>query len=443
MHRPYALAPCGHSACYQCLVNWFKAPPADLPPDEVVSVLHRKKTCPHCRAVVRDRPIEIWSLKEMVATLVKSGLATGFYNAAPDLPEGGANADPWAGIFRVGVQHYPAFLEAPPPGAPMHELMGLHDEEDAVFRCLDCNHEIWDGVCSHCEREYPGHDGLDFDIDGDDSSSDDSSDGDFPFAHAARAGLRSLFRHLLHPMARQEDHDHDHDLVEDVVEPGYHEWDGGGDTEIESVDSDDDLGERARQRAARRGAARARRGFIVDSDGEGYESSFIDDGDAHPAPDAATQVDVLDFVNGDEPHHEQVQDDVQHEEDDDDDGSVDMRPARLRGPSALARRRNAFIVSDDEDYHDEDGSDRSHSHDEDDDDGEDLADEVAARELCVLFACLVRVPFANHSGAAKCMGTMGTFLAAAVNTIRTTRRRNSIDSMPRLLLPFDSAFVGV
>ncbi|KAM5536824.1 hypothetical protein V8D89_009542 [Ganoderma adspersum] len=385
MHRPYALAPCGHSACYQCLVNWFKAPPPDVPPDEVVSVLHRKKTCPHCRAIVRDRPIEIWSLKEMVATLVKSGLATGFYNTAPDAPEGGANADPWAGIFRVGGQHHPVFLEAPPPGVPMHELMGLHDEEDAVFRCVDCNHEIWDGVCSHCEREYPGHDGLGFDID--DSSSDDSSDADFPFAHAAREGLRSLFRHLLHPMAHPGGHDHDH---EDVGEPGDHEWDGGGDTEIESVDSDDDLGrleERARQRAVRRGPARAHHNFLVDdSDGEGYESSFIDDADGPPAPDAAAEVDVLNLVDGDEPHHDQAQDGEQHEEDegdgDDDDGdSVDIRPARLRGPFALARRRNAFIVSDDEDYHVEGGSDRSHSHDEDDDGGEDLADEVAAREF--------------------------------------------------------------
>ncbi|PIL29184.1 hypothetical protein GSI_09233 [Ganoderma sinense ZZ0214-1] len=350
MHRPYALAPCGHSACYQCLVNWFKAPPPDVPPDEVISVLHRKKTCPHCRAVVRDRPIEIWSLKEMVATLVKSGLATGFYNAAPEQPEGGANADPWAGIFRpAGGQR--VFGGAPFPAA-MHEieLMGLRDEEDAVYRCLDCNHEIWDGMCSHCGRDYPGHDGHEFDLD---DGSEDSDDADFPFGNAAREGLRSLFRHLLHP----GDHDHAHDLLmADAHEPGDREWDGGGDTEIESVDGDD---AGVRRPARRREPRRAGSVIDVSSDDDeaGYESSFIDDGDAPPVREGAGRLD-----------------------DQDDDDSVQIRPARLRGPG-LSRREITFIDGDsDEEYPDDDGSDRSHGHNEDSED-DDLAEEVAAREF--------------------------------------------------------------
>ncbi|KAI1792420.1 hypothetical protein LXA43DRAFT_1093653 [Ganoderma leucocontextum] len=373
MHRPYALAPCGHSACYQCLVNWFKAPPPDVAPDDVVPVLHRKKTCPHCRAVVRDRPIEIWSLKEMVATLVKSGLATGFYNSAPDPPEGSANADPWVGIFRAAGQH--VFPGEPYP-APVHQLMGLRDDEDAVYRCIDCNHEIWDGACTHCGREYPGHNGSNFDDS--DSDSDSDSDADFPFSNAARAGLRSLFRHIFQPPAHPQDHDL---LVDD--QPVDLDRDGDGDTEIESVDDDFDLEERARQRAARRTAARARGVLVSESDEDdeaGYESSFIDDGDAPPASDAIggrRRVGEIFNLLNDGPRHDLDHAQHEHDEDDDDD-SVRIRLARLRPPLAFERRRGAFIVSDDEDYHDEDGGDRSHTRD---DDGDDLADEVAAREF--------------------------------------------------------------
>jgi hypothetical protein len=36
--------------------------------------------------------------------------------------------------------------------------MGMYDAEDGgIYRCLDCMHEIWDGVCSSCGRVYSGH----------------------------------------------------------------------------------------------------------------------------------------------------------------------------------------------------------------------------------------------------------------------------------------------
>ena len=401
MYRPYALAPCGHSACYQCLVNWFKAPPPDIPADEVVPIVHRKKTCPHCRAVVRDRPIEIWSLKEMVATLVKSGLATGLYNSAPEQPEGNANADPWVGIFRSAGQH--VFPDEPYPGA-MHQLMGIRDDEDDVYRCIECNHEIWGSHCSNCHREYPGHHDSDFG-----SSSDSSSDADFPFAHAARAGLRSLFRHLLQPAeAPPEPHAHAHELLDDGDdEPVDRDWDGGGDTEIEVESGDDEFGRNARQRAARRTAARARSLLLDESDEDdevGYESSFIDDGDARPAPDAAGEVDVLDLVDGELHHDHDIHDEQPENEEDDDGDSVHV----MRAPRSSARRRGAFIVSDDEDFHDEDGSDRSQTHDEDDED-RDLAEEVAARELCVSFACVrLQLSFADPTLCSEMYGDDGS-----------------------------------
>ena len=81
----------------------------------------------------------------MVAAIVKSGLATGL----PDPPEqedGAANADPWANIFRFDNRE---------PNHNIREYIGVEDEEDGgIYRCVDCHHEIEDGICSHCGREY-------------------------------------------------------------------------------------------------------------------------------------------------------------------------------------------------------------------------------------------------------------------------------------------------
>ncbi|KZT64409.1 hypothetical protein DAEQUDRAFT_732632 [Daedalea quercina L-15889] len=168
LHKPYALAPCGHVACYSCLVAWFQAPPPDAHPHDVLPVLLRKKTCPHCRAVLRERPIEVWAVKDMVSNFLRSGLGDPPMNPPPAAPPpdpnaNGQRADPWDGIFRkplaaAGGVGAPLFFPDPPPAAALHEMLGMHDAEDGgIYRCVDCGHEIWDGVCSACAREYPGH----------------------------------------------------------------------------------------------------------------------------------------------------------------------------------------------------------------------------------------------------------------------------------------------
>jgi hypothetical protein len=159
MHKPYALAPCGHVACYDCLVQWFNAPTADNRPG--VPAIVRKKTCPHCRAVVRDRPAEIWTVKNLAHLIVKSGLAN-----VPPHPEAQANVDrpadvdPWDGIFRKSAHGFlPWLLAEEAENEPRRgEDVGMLDMEDGgIYRCLDCMHEIWDGVCTSCGRRYPGH----------------------------------------------------------------------------------------------------------------------------------------------------------------------------------------------------------------------------------------------------------------------------------------------
>ncbi|KAL0065753.1 E3 ubiquitin ligase [Marasmius tenuissimus] len=164
LYKPYALAPCGHTACHSCLVNWFTSiPPHDGAPagHRPHTFYYRKKTCPHCRAVVRERPVEVWAIKNIVATLVQSGLLT---NIPPEQPQpqtsaANENKDPWHNIFRSS----PKFLdtiygeERPVTDLPVEET-GMYDAEDGgIYRCLDCMHEIEDGICSGCNRAYDGH----------------------------------------------------------------------------------------------------------------------------------------------------------------------------------------------------------------------------------------------------------------------------------------------
>ena len=170
MYKPYALAPCGHLACHSCLVSWFTAPPTDnrLAPPAIM----RRKTCPHCRAVVRERPVEVWGVKGIAQAAGKSGLLPNQLPVPVEAPESlDANADPWKDIFpkpgAAGHRGFPWFFPDAdiddddghiPDIAPRGEDVGMLDMEDGgIYRCLDCMHEIWDGVCSNCGRVYPGH----------------------------------------------------------------------------------------------------------------------------------------------------------------------------------------------------------------------------------------------------------------------------------------------
>ncbi|KAG8216054.1 hypothetical protein J3R82DRAFT_8054 [Butyriboletus roseoflavus] len=182
MYKPYALAPCGHLACHSCLVNWFTTPPPDnrhAPP-----AIMRRKTCPHCRAVVHKRPVEVWGVKGIAQAMGKSGLLPNQLPVPVEAPESlDANGDPWNDIFpKPGAathRGFPWFF----PGAdiddddihiadiaPRGDDVGMLDMEDGgIYRCLDCMHEIWGGVCTSCGRVYPGHrpEGDDGDDDGD------------------------------------------------------------------------------------------------------------------------------------------------------------------------------------------------------------------------------------------------------------------------------------
>ena len=366
MSRPFALAPCGHVSCHACLVSWFSnepgtlgqaAPPAaDAPnangpatnaadnaapaaaapaapavPPFVEPIVRKKKTCPQCRAVVRERPVEVWSIKDMVGAVVRSGLADPEsvpIDLREDAASGGANdasaADPWNDIF-------PNRDAAMAPFAPFmaRENVGILDEEDGgVYRCIDCTHEIWDGVCSHCNRVYPGHT-IDFDSDSQDDEEmdpwwmhsdldeDEEDDRDaYLFSGPIGAdGLPLLIEpeDLIRLLGRNN-----RDDVDDM------ELDGRGDSEDEVMV----------------GGLSAHTDDGEDTEEEGYESSFIDDDDV---------VEVYPDVERLRPHRSRHGPAVIDLDEDDEDEPV-RRPSHARHPTTI-------VVSSGEEDEDEGGRD--------------------------------------------------------------------------------------
>lgn len=96
---------------------------------------------------------------------MKSGLATipPDITAAP-LSTNTPQADPWQNIFRKPITDYFRGGDLPRLDDVPIEDIGMYDAEDGgIYRCLDCMHEIWDGICSGCRRLYPGHDDFDED----------------------------------------------------------------------------------------------------------------------------------------------------------------------------------------------------------------------------------------------------------------------------------------
>ncbi|KAG2366363.1 hypothetical protein BDR07DRAFT_1396283 [Suillus spraguei] len=314
MYKPYALAPCGHVACYDCLVQWFNAPPADNRP--AIPTIVRKKTCPHCRAVVRDRPAEIWTIKNLAHLVGKSGLT----NVPPHLDvqanvDRPADVDPWNGIFRKSAHGFLPWLLADEADTEPRrgEDVGMLDTEDGgIYRCLDCMHEIWDGVCTSCGRNYPGHEG------GEDWSDDelglDFGPGVEEFDPEDDPGWMGL--------EEGEGDDEDDGLAIGDWYPGLpvFRWRLGFDEEDEEEDDEDD-------------------------EEAGYESDFIDDEhDTGIPPGPVQQL----------PHIYELTDDSDNE----DHSHIDVDLLSSEDEPSLASRpgRTApIVVSDDEDEDELDG----------------------------------------------------------------------------------------
>ncbi|KAJ7132378.1 hypothetical protein C8R44DRAFT_49225 [Mycena epipterygia] len=98
LSKPYAIAPCGHIFCLECLQQWFRSAPSNDSDNEMDAdaqeeyILHREKSCPCCRAAVVRRPVPVFVVKNIVNALRAAA-------ASPPAPPGEEDADPWKGLF--------------------------------------------------------------------------------------------------------------------------------------------------------------------------------------------------------------------------------------------------------------------------------------------------------------------------------------------------------
>ncbi|KAJ8521527.1 hypothetical protein ONZ45_g1804 [Pleurotus djamor] len=436
MHRPFLLTPCGHLACYTCLLRWFTEPsdtdnmlqpppiniddpglntaangtgngaqaPAPLTEqlaDLIESYRTRRpqkpKTCPHCRARIRSRPVEVYGVKSMAGILSSSGLVTGF-SAPPatnppltqgNNPNAGASSsrsgrtvqDPWADQL-PGSSIDSEREDRPGDEQTVEETLethGFHDREDGVYRCVACMHEIWDGVCSNdaCGREYSGHTRrhplfpwMRNEEDDDDEESDEDEEEERIFDDMLRAQF---------PLEEEEEEDNDApggiqlyaDFTSDEDGPdddvdgpvrvngqqyraGFRVGRGQGYHEGYEEGFEEGL-EEGRYQAE---SSRRNRGVVAneeeeeEEEEESYEGSFIDD-EAEENSDAESNEDPLDtddaespiFVASSRGTNNRVYSESEREESDEEDNDVDDPPVVL----PISRRRNPHMVLSDSD----------------------------------------------------------------------------------------------
>ncbi|KAJ7623736.1 hypothetical protein FB45DRAFT_752056 [Roridomyces roridus] len=100
--KPYAVVPCGHILCLECLQQWFRSAPSNGSDDESMDpetqeelLLTRDKSCPCCRARVTRRPIPIFLVKSLASALRTAGVVSTPSVAGAEEDD----ADPWKGLF--------------------------------------------------------------------------------------------------------------------------------------------------------------------------------------------------------------------------------------------------------------------------------------------------------------------------------------------------------
>ncbi|KAM0137817.1 hypothetical protein ACHAP3_004048 [Botrytis cinerea] len=149
LYEPWILQ-CGHTYCYSCLCQWFI-------PNK------RKKTCPECRAPVKQIPAPAFLIKNMVEIFIQRG------QLMPD--------DETVEQHKVKNAEETEMVEKDknsPEGLfkgtfPLRHGELWLDEVDGIMRCPSCGHEHEGGpLCNHCGAEFDDIHGFsDMDDDGD------------------------------------------------------------------------------------------------------------------------------------------------------------------------------------------------------------------------------------------------------------------------------------
>ena len=155
LSEPYGLA-CGHTYCYVCLDAWL--------------VAQKKRTCPDCRATIKEQPVPSYLIREMTRVfayrqeLLPDGetveehdeyIKEAVAQVATDKETDGL----FSGLFKGGRMHW----------------MPLHDPGDDVDRCPNCHWELEEGRCGSCGLNIGDEDGFGLDT-GESENSDDDDD---------------------------------------------------------------------------------------------------------------------------------------------------------------------------------------------------------------------------------------------------------------------------
>ncbi|KAI9893966.1 MAG: hypothetical protein M1814_004736 [Vezdaea aestivalis] len=180
LYEPYTVS-CGHTFCYFCLRQWF-------------SEHQTKKTCPECRADVKQPPAPAFLVRELMETFISRTELLPAEESVDDhrrlrqeandcVENDRVNKDPrHGGLFR-------GCFKVDPPGS--RAVRAVRDQEDGVDRCPVCGWEIEGNRCAGC--------GLGFDHDGNAILGRGSFSG--PSEYSSAPSYRS-----------EEDFDHDMDI---------------------------------------------------------------------------------------------------------------------------------------------------------------------------------------------------------------------------------------
>ncbi|KAI0644344.1 hypothetical protein C8Q79DRAFT_141671 [Trametes meyenii] len=91
--RPVVFALCGSRVCYQRITDWLFSGALTMPHSSIPPSL-TFQLCPKCSAIVASRPVELWMLKRITASLAQAGIGNGAI--FPTMSEYSASPrDPW------------------------------------------------------------------------------------------------------------------------------------------------------------------------------------------------------------------------------------------------------------------------------------------------------------------------------------------------------------
>ncbi|KZS87979.1 hypothetical protein SISNIDRAFT_490497 [Sistotremastrum niveocremeum HHB9708] len=137
LEDPYTLYPCGHVACGQCLISWFKTPGQghdrrvhDAP------LTMQSKICPKCRCQIFSAPVRAFALQAVVRSLREFDSRASLESLPKEAKE------PWLDIF--------------PPIHNRSVQVIIDDEDGGISRCPYCLHELLGNECTGCGHMFEG-----------------------------------------------------------------------------------------------------------------------------------------------------------------------------------------------------------------------------------------------------------------------------------------------